>query len=678
MSAAAEHLLSNNNNAHKHDVHVKDAWKARTLEDYQKLLHSQANRPLKAVDLSVVTLGVCARLLPALVLIWRLPNEILFHTFGFLLSMRDTASMQSYDAISRVCRKWRDITKAFRRPPPALYIAHKILSSDTCTWTSKDNTPFALSIPGISSDSHAHSSDGLRHLPGSDCMALSLSYRPSNRWFPMSPVPTSSWTLLQTLKISIPAPPEPYDLQSHLFATAVNLTDVEIDCGSDVLIYLPMGRLERYREHSFSHANNIYALNSSPRLQFVDYTISHASYLDYLRAKWQYCRMTFPVLTHFDFKVYAWSRERFYVVDNIALPNVTKLRVRIMDNVTKSLKAMLHNSAEHVLRSKTQIWPPSPYPGIINAQLKRQLQLTHLAFSSETPLEEGEILDLLSYAPWLTYLECGSIPTSDLGVLGLPTLNREGTCIAPRLTTLVVHDPASVEPYATLAKSNYLPRRPYRTLLKIKLLYHRSEIRRTHGICLGVSNPDDETYDFLEDLGDDLIKIALQPASRDVRFSLKHLQRALDPILKSLECWEGLSPESVPLSLIQALYALNRVESRMLDDSEYKNSALQRRVMQIYAKLLIIYQLKTWTGPAWVAPGHHCLVFDYESRLGREWRPDQPSEYDLLYGRFSPPSEEQIMWPYKDCYEFRDGFQFFGGDSTFGGSLNQLMCRRSD
>ncbi|KAF9037495.1 hypothetical protein BJ165DRAFT_1501598 [Panaeolus papilionaceus] len=648
MSGAVERFLSSNDEVHEHDVlQIHDAWKTKTLEDSREIFLSQATCPLAYLDLSFLTLGICATRLPGSAVMRRLPNEIWFYVFSFLVSVNPIPSSQHHVTLSLVCHRWHDIAKAFRRPPPTLYVAHKIPSSDAYKWVSKDDQPFALCIPEISPRTYARSPNGLLHLPAAKCHALSLSYCPSTPWLLMTVDNlTTSWIFLQTLKLSIPNLRDPDNFQSELFASAINLWDVEIHCKSKIPITIPKTSLLRYREHCVSSVNNLYTLKNSPKLSAVDYTITHHGYTQHLALQWG--RQTFPQLVYVDIKVYVSQPGQLRILKTLSLPKLKKLRVSMeYDDLIDDLVAMFIFSSGSLFTK-----PPSP----------TTIPLTHLAFYSGRPIKEGELVALLFYTPVLVSLECGPIPTSDLAALGLPTANRTWTCLAPKLTTLIIHDPDDVQPFATLARSNYLLRRPFRTIKRIQLLYREKKQRRIDAFSLGISRPDDVVYVILEDQVNKITDIMLDSRDRSVnsdavRFPLK-LRRSLEHVLERIENIQGLSPESIPLSIIQTIFSLSVVEPHCLPGPNPTD--LQRRAKELYTKLLMVFQLKVWQQPAWAAPGLHSLVFEYLNPKDHQgWKPDQPTEHDLLYGKFKPPSREEVLWPYEDCYHFGDGWLLF-------------------
>ncbi|PPR04432.1 hypothetical protein CVT24_013252 [Panaeolus cyanescens] len=132
---------------------------------------------------------------------------------------------------------------------------------------------------------------------------------------------------------------------------------------------------------------------------------------------------------------------------------------------------------------------------------------------------------------------------------------------------------------------------------------------------------------------------------------------AITSLFDDLEALDCPSPEHMPLQLIHYLHHFTLLDADFIPGERRVVYELLQRARALRDRFILIYQLRSVRGYGWVAPGSHCLLFDYRGE-NVIWDPDDEriSEYELLYGRYRAPTREEVFWPYEDCCRFKGGW----------------------
>ncbi|KAF9044064.1 hypothetical protein BJ165DRAFT_1479121 [Panaeolus papilionaceus] len=628
-------LLATNNEPTEHQILILRESQRRLHKEY---LACSSNRTIPDSHSTLTTMRQNQRLCSP---VRRLPNEIWLLVLGNLISDRSLGSTQAYSALSRVCRRWCQLAKALHQPFQIYTVHYGYSRKSTLTKNDPSFTPgelpFAVQvhIPDVARNRRPY-----LFLHSTTIQHLSFSFTPIKRCghFTNKILPRL-WDNLQTVKLFIPYHIDTVDTQLFFLADADQLIDIEIEAAVHVRLNVPLTKLKRYKEHCLDPVIFLYSLQNAQSLEELDYTIREPT-VDALLGVTR-PRLSIRSMKRFEFKIYG-PTDHINFLSDLNFPLLEVLRIREEDiRLVDELCFFFRNSSNGSMSF-----------------------LQRLSFYS-TQLLEGEIVRILDCLPSLHYLECGDIPSTDVHVL------RERSMIstspwkhAAKLTSLVIHDASSAHALQQLAIE-----RLYMYLhassscsqpLTVKLLYRDPKRRQCIGICLGAIPPShhDSVVSSLMSELEKIINSCSPPwykmGSRDIRTTNETSVRNVVDDLDSL-C--HLSPDHMPLQLVHSLHQFTLLDPALVPGETKGVHQLLKKASDTLDRLIVTYQLRPRRDYGWVAPGAHCLVFDYRLKISdSEWNADDLSEYELLYGRYRAPSREEVFWPYEDCCRFRKGW----------------------
>ncbi|PPR03143.1 hypothetical protein CVT24_012762 [Panaeolus cyanescens] len=557
-------------------------------------------------------------------LIRRIPNEVLTLIFSFLICDDSIQSLKVRHSLMLVCRRWNQLVAVTIKDFPAcvfdLFSAIKP-SKQTIEILKMDAFSLRLSITNERGFENPYFQ--FIRLRLQYARDLCITYNPLlhsgvNKRF------SRIFPKLTTLKLRIPYHFSASECQLAIFMDANALIDVEIETEIHIRIPFPLLNIERYKECSLDPLRFVYGLQSASKLADLSYTIRNPT----LIALSGLTRPTIHLksMLHFEYVIYNGPANHVDFLRDLIFPNLQSLRIReehegIVDEIYDFFAASARINGSTVMES-----------------------LTRLSIHS-VPLIAGQLTRLLSRTPHLTYLECDDIPLYDLDRLRSPSPLHQAWALVSCLSILIIHDATNIRDIEELAVSRSTT---------VKLMFRDPVQRDRVALFLGSMSPPSKQVSYcLQEL--EHVIHAYSP-SNDSELDASPesmIQRACN-LMDDLDRLSFSSPQGMQLPLIHALNEFILLPSSVL---ALHSSAeeIRSHARSILTRFITLYQLRLPAPYEWVPLGRHCLLFDKQDAK-IEWKPNHPTDYEILYGKYKAPTREEMFWSYEDCGRLNRGW----------------------